>query len=101
VDDYRDKSTPSNYNHEEKNYLYRILIVYILASGNVRVPSWRQYINQSNNKYNNCTGIDSSKFYYCLLCFFGGKMGAVIGTIITIALAILIIEWIFKKPTSA
>ena len=33
--------------------------------------------------------------------FFGGRMGAIIGTIITIALAILIIEWIFKKPTSA
>ena len=41
----------------------------------------------------------SSIIVFC--AFLGGTMGAVIGTIITIVLAILIIEWIFKKPTSA
>ena len=35
-----------------------------------------------------------------LLGFFGGRMGIVIGTIITIGIAVFLIEWFFKKrPT--
>lgn len=83
-------------------------LTYIIAFFYILIPAGMLIFNLGNNISFHNPILDTivvlllvpAMSISALFGFFGGRIGLVIGTIITIGITVFLIEWFFKKPST-